>query len=237
MTYQSNITYIKFLNQSGINFFQQNQHNNFYLKDQNSKNYKIGHINSVNSLDKLKILIENSNICELNNKYNKTILGTGNINSKILFITGAPSSDEENQNRPLVGKSGELFAKMLKAIELSEDKIYISLSIPWKTPNNRKPTNNEILNCLPFIQKQIEIISPSIIVLLGEIAIKSILTSNKIMEEVVGNWLLYKTPMLKDSIPTIATFHPEFLLDNKSYKKLSWQHLKKIQQKIINEKI
>ena len=150
---------------------------------------------------------------------------------KIMLIGEAPGAEEDKYGKPFVGKAGELLDKMLNSIELDRNKVYISNIIPWRPPGNRNPTDEEILQCLPFIQKHIEIINPSILILLGTIASKALLITNLGITKLRGKWHQYNSLGLPKPIITRAIFHPAFLLRSPGYKKPTWEDLLEIQKK------
>ena len=185
----------------------------------------------------LKIFIQNSNICALKNNAIQSVFSDGNPSSKIMFIGEAPGADEDKYGKPFVGRAGKLLDKMIESIGLDRDKIYISNVIPWRPPNNRQPTTEEILQCLPFIQKHIDIIQPLIIILLGGTAAKALLTSTQGISKLRGKWHQYNTLGLPNTIMARAIFHPAFLLRSPAFKKETWEDLLEIKKNIKNENI
>ena len=149
-----------------------------------------------------------------------------------MLIGEAPGADEDKFGKPFVGRAGKLLDKMLAAIKLDRNKVYISNVVPWRPQGNRQPTTEEILQCLPFIQKHIEIINPSILVLLGGTATKALLTTNQGITKLRGKWHTYNSLGLLNPILTRAIFHPAFLLRSPEHKKSTWEDLLEIQKKI-----
>ena len=134
--------------------------------------------------------------------------------------------------KPFVGKAGQLLDKMLESIGLDRSKVYISNIIPWRPPGNRQPTTEEILQCLPFIQKHIELINPSILILLGGTASKALLITSEGITKLRGKWHEYNNLRLPSPIPVRALFHPAFLLRSPHYKKQAWEDLLEIKKKL-----
>ena len=232
----SNKTYLKFLKKSGINFFLQNEPNNFYKVNSSKKSLQIQNkIENISNIEELKIFIKNYNDCKLKKNTKSSVIGKGNKSAKILIIGDTPNAEEEEIGEPFVGKAGELFKKMINAINLDLNKVYTVNIIPWRTPNDREPSNKEILECLPIIQKYIELINPQFILLLGSVATKIILTSNKDFLILRGKWYKYKNLHLKSAINCLATFNPAFLLLNQNCKREAWNDLKMFQTKIEND--
>ena len=152
-----------------------------------------------------------------------------------MFIGEAPGRDEDEQGVPFVGKAGKLLNKMLAAIKLDREKVYITNVINWRPPNNRTPTDEEILEFLPYLQQQIDIIEPNYIFLLGGVAAKAILSTPLPLSKLRGKWHDYKSLKLNKSIKTIASYHPAFLLRSPQYKKASWEDLKMLQNELNND--
>ena len=221
---------------SGIYSFLQNTTNPI-LQRNKEKNDSINNsidikISNIKNLDQLKEYIKSTSICNLKKNANKTVFADGNPLSKIMLIGEAPGADEDRLGKPFVGKAGKLLDKMLASINLNREKVYISNIVPWRPPNNRQPSNEEILQCLPFIQKHIELINPSILILLGGTAAKALLTTTQGISKLRGKWYQYNSLELINPIPTRAIFHPAFLLRSPDYKKETWEDLKEIKLKI-----
>jgi DNA polymerase len=149
-----------------------------------------------------------------------------------MLIGEAPGAEEDKLGKPFVGAAGQLLNKMLAAINLDRNSVYITNIVPWRPPNNRAPNTEEILQCLPFIQKHIEIIQPSILVLLGGTATKAILATTLGITKIRGKWHKYNSLNIKVPILTMAVYHPAFLLRSPGHKKEAWEDLQKIQKKI-----
>ena len=124
---------------------------------------------------------------------------------------------------------------MLAAIKLNREEVYITNVINWRPPNNRTPTDEEILEFLPFLQRQIDIVEPDYIFLLGGVAAKAILSTPLALSKLRGQWHEYKSMHLNKIIYTIASYHPAFLLRSPQYKKASWEDLQMLQKKLNDE--
>ena len=236
MSLNSEIKNLTFMINSGISSFIQDDPNPIYnnkIINEKSNNYSnINSISDIQTLSELKEFINNSNVCALKNNAIQSVFSDGNPSSKIMFIGEAPGADEDKYGKPFVGRAGKLLDKMIASIGLDRDKIYISNVIPWRPPNNRQPTTEEILQCLPFIQRHIEISNPSVIVLLGGTASKALLTTNEGITKLRGTWHQYNSIGLSNPILTRAIFHPAFLLRSPQFKKQTWEDLKEIQKKL-----
>ena len=152
-----------------------------------------------------------------------------------MIIGEAPGKDEDDQGKPFVGKAGKLLNKMLSAINIKRENVYITNVVPWRPPNNRTPTEDEILECLPILQKQIEIINPKLIFLLGKTAAKAILTTPLQLSKLRKVWHTYKTINMNKNVNVLVSYHPAFLLRSPEFKKEAWIDLKILEKKIINE--
>ena len=232
MSQNSNISYLNFLKKVGISSFLQNKPNIFYENEDNKNNNlsNLG-INEVKKLNDLESLIIKSNNLKFKNYFNKIIIGEGNENAKIFIIGEFP--EEENQKiKPFAGESKKLLDKMLKAINLDKKFVYKSNVIPWLIDKNKKIENIDILKCLPFIQRQIEIINPKIILLMGPIAAKAILNSNLDFTNLRGKWHKYKSINFDQSIECLVTYHPKYLVQFPKEKKYAWEDLQMLQKKL-----
>ncbi len=236
MSIYSNFSYLFFLKDSGVNSFLQNSPNNHYKVAYNDTSHNSfsspNNIQKIETLNQLENFMKTSNYCPLKNQALKTVFADGNPSSKIMLIGEAPGAEEDKLGKPFVGAAGLLLNKMLAAIKLDRNSVYITNIVPWRPPNNRAPNSEEILQCLPFIQKHIEIIQPSILILLGGTATKAILTTNYGITRLRGQWYEYNNLNIKKPIPTIAMYHPAFLLRSPNHKKEAWKDLQEIQNKI-----
>ena len=184
---------------------------------------------------KLKKRIDSIENCNLKSNSKKLIMGDGNINSAIMIIGEAPGSLETNLGLTFQGDVGILLNKMLLAIDIKREKIYSTYSINHRTPDDRKPTSQEINRYSIFLKEHISIIDPKILILLGTTSMQSVtgLSSNISSER--GRW---KEIILKNkSYPLIITYSPSYLIRYPNNKKYSWSDLKKIKQKIKDSNI
>ena len=231
-------SYIKLLKNSGISSFLKNEPNNLYEINKIDYNQKsISSISNIKTIRDLEIFIKNSKTCELKKNAKSTVIGDGNENSKIMIIGEAPGAEEDKLGKPFVGAAGMLLNKMLNAINIIRENVYITNVVPWRPPNNRTPNNEEIMACLPFIQKHIEIINPKLILLLGTTAAKTILNSNLSITKLRGNWHEYKSYNQEEVSYCLVTYHPAFLLRAPDNKKLSWEDLKLFKKRILDENL
>ena len=186
---------------------------------------------NISSLNELFEELRKFNGCNLKSTAASTVIGEGNCNADIMFIGEAPGADEDKIGKPFVGRCGKLLDKMLSAIDLNREDCYITNVLPWRPPGNRTPTDDELATCLPFLKKQIELIKPKVIVLLGGIALKSLMDSNDSISRTRGKWLEYENEANKP-ICVIATYHPSFLLRSSSQKSRAWTDFLRLKNKI-----
>jgi DNA polymerase len=178
------------------------------------------------TLEALRALLETFDGCALKQTATRLVFADGNPQARIMFVGEAPGRDEDIEGLPFVGRSGKLLDRMIGAIGLDRSKAYIANVIPWRPPGNRTPTPQETQVCLPFIQRQIELVDPDVLVTLGNPSTQTLLNTREGIMRTRGKWQDYDTG--KRVIRAIATFHPAYLLRSPSYKRMSWQDLRAI---------
>ena len=234
---QSNKKHLEFIKNSGVNYFLQDTPRNWFESEQNSS---FGSLKDVNNDKLLKIqqIVEKIKVLDtqLKNTAKNLVVYDGSIDAKVMFIGEAPGRDEDIQGLPFVGKAGQLLNKMLAAINLKREEVYITNVVNWRPPDNRTPTDDEILQFLPFLQEQIDVINPDYIFLLGGVAAKAILSTPLALGKLRGTWHEYQSLQLNKTVYTIASYHPAFLLRSPEYKKLSWEDLQMLQKKLNEQK-
>ncbi|WP_415322924.1 uracil-DNA glycosylase [Candidatus Pelagibacter sp. Uisw_127] len=197
--------------------------------------------NDVNQIDKekelneLKLQINSINDCGLKDNSKKIVLGDGNINSPIMLVGEAPGVEEDNIGLTFLGDVGDLLRKMLMAINIKKENIYSTYAVNFRPPEDRKPTSTEIKRYSHFLQKQVSIIKPKIIILMGSSAMESLTGLNSKISIERGKW---KEVIVKNTTyNVIITFNPSYILRVPENKKHSWEDLKKIKQKIVDLKL
>ena len=233
---QSNNKNLEFIKNSGVNYLLQESPRKWFesasklplesrINKNSDKSERINElVNKIKNFD-----------TPLKKSANNLVVYDGNIDAKIMFIGEAPGKDEDIQGLPFVGKAGQLLNKMLTAINLKREQVYITNVVNWRPPDNRTPTDNEILQFLPFLQEQIDLVNPNYIFLLGGVACKAILSTPLSLGKLRGSWHEYHSLALNKKIYTIASYHPAFLLRSPQYKRASWEDLQMLQKK-LNEK-
>ncbi|NJO14706.1 MAG: uracil-DNA glycosylase [Thioploca sp.] len=166
--------------------------------------------------------------CQLHQTRTQTVLGVGNRQADWMFIGEAPGVDEDAQGEPFVGRAGQLLNAMLYAIELRREEVYIANIIKCRPPNNRNPTHEESTRCNPFLQQQIALIKPKLIIALGRVAAQQLLATTEPIGQLRGRRFEYTYL----GIPLIATYHPAYLLRRPTEKRRAWQDLQLITQQM-----
>lgn len=181
-------------------------------------------------LDKIAAEVNACRKCELGGLRTNAVPGQGNPKARIMFIGEGPGADEDAQGLPFVGRAGKLLDKIIVAMGLKREDVYIGNIIKCRPPENRDPKPDEIINCLPYLQRQIEIIQPDIIVALGAHAARTLLDNNKSIGQLRGHMHEYYTGLGKPMIKLLATYHPAYLL--RSYTKENrmkvWEDMKTV---------
>ena len=183
------------------------------------------------TLDELRDILACFEGCNLKKTATNTVFGDGCKSARIMLIGEAPGADEDRQGKPFVGRCGKLLDKMLKAIDIERSACFITNVLPWRPPGNRPPTDDEIAVCLPFLKKQIELVNPDYVLILGGIALKSVLDCSDSISRVRGKWLEYKLSNDK-TVQVLATYHPSYLLRSSAQKAKSWADLLKLKKRM-----
>lgn len=178
------------------------------------------------TLAALRELMEQFDGCALKSTATRLVFADGNPQARIMFVGEAPGRDEDIEGLPFVGRSGKLLDRMIGAIGLNRTSAYIANVIPWRPPGNRTPTPQETQICLPFIQRQIELVNPDVLVTLGNPSTQTLLLTRDGIMRTRGRWFDYNTG--SRVIRALPTFHPAYLLRSPSYKRLAWQDLRAI---------
>ena len=165
----------------------------------------------------------NCSRCDLHKNRKNVVFGIGNIHADLMFIGEGPGRDEDLQGVPFVGDAGQLLTKMINAMQFSRSDVYIANIVKCRPPKNRNPEDNEAEACMLFLQRQIELIAPKVIVVLGAVPLKYLLNKTGITKH-RGLWDAYK------GIQVMPTFHPAYLLRTPSAKKQTWEDLQKVMQ-------
>ena len=201
-----------------------------------TENQKISQtLSKKDQIDNLKNKLNSIEDCVLKKNAQSLILGDGNFNSPIMLIGEAPGIEEDKSGLSFKGEVGDLLDKMLRAINIKRQDIYLSYAINFRPPEDRKPTSQEIKRYSTYLKTHISIIDPKIIILMGSTAMEAVTSiTNKISSE-RGEWK--ETIIENKTYPLIITFNPSYLIRFPENKKYSWEDLKKLRQKIIDLKL
>lgn len=185
--------------------------------------------------DELRAQAMNCTACPLAQTRNNVVFGEGSESASLMFVGEGPGFYEDQQGRPFVGKAGELLDKMIQAMGLKREDTYIANVVKCRPPENRNPEPEEIEKCQPYLNKQIEIIQPEIIVALGTFAAQVVLENDLSIGKLRGKFHESNKFQSRSSSPIkiMATYHPAFLLRNPHMKAAVWEDLQKV-MKLLN---
>lgn len=189
-------------------------------------------LSELKTLEQLRDAVESYELCALKRTATKTVFSDGNPNADIMLIGEAPGADEDRAGLPFVGMAGQLLDRMLASIELDRTSVYITNLLFWRPPGNRNPTEEEIGHCLPFVERHISLINPSVLVLVGSISAKTLLRKTEGITKLRGNWFKYELLCSGTKIATTCIFHPAFLLRQPKNKRATWQDLIAIRERL-----
>jgi uracil-DNA glycosylase len=200
--------YLEFLKLSGIR--------NLYYQEQ------IPEKNETKTLEYLKEYYSNCKRCELSKARTHFVYGNGNEKATLMLIGEGPGEEEDKTGNVFVGKAGQLLTKMMKAINLEREEIYITNIVKCRPPGNRNPNSKEVAACLPYLSEQIELVQPKLLLLLGRVAAVSLFH----IEQTLGKYR--NKPLYFQGIKTYITYHPSALLRNPKWKMPAWEDLQKL---------
>lgn len=177
------------------------------------------------TIEEIRAALESFDGCPLKATATNLCLYDGNPAARIMVIGEAPGAQEDRQGKPFVGPAGQLLDRMLAAIGLDRGQVYITNLLYWRPPGNRNPTPGEIATCLPFLERQIEILQPKLLLLVGGMSAKTLLNRSEGILKLRGRWADYHHPRLPHPIPALPTLHPAYLLRQPAQKREAWRDL------------
>jgi DNA polymerase len=180
-------------------------------------------------LVKLRKAAEACGSCPLNKRRTNLVFGTGSASARLMFIGEAPGEDEDLQGEPFVGRAGQLLTKMIEAMGLKREDVYIANILKCRPPNNRPPQPDEISACSAFINEQVRILRPRVICALGKFAAQFLLKTDEPISALRGR---FRAIDFDENIKIMPTFYPAYMLRNPSSKRMVWEDLKKILNEI-----
>jgi len=188
--------------------------------------FSIDEFDKTESLDDLYSAIHECQKCPLGRSRTNFVFGAGNSYSEIMFVGEAPGADEDRLGEPFVGRAGQLLNKILAAMKLERQDVYIANILKCRPPNNRDPQSDEAAICEPFLHQQIKLIKPKIICCLGRVAAQRLLQTNMSLGQMRDRWFDYQGTTL------MVTYHPAALLRSNKYKRPTWEDMQKLLQKL-----
>ncbi|MCD6525714.1 MAG: uracil-DNA glycosylase [Desulfuromonas sp.] len=181
------------------------------------------------TLDEIRIELGDCQRCKLAKRRKNLVFGSGNSHAQLVFVGEGPGRQEDESGIPFVGEAGQLLDRILFAMGLERDQVYICNVIKCRPPQNRNPNNDEICACEPFLQRQLASIKPQVIVALGKFAAQTLLQQQTSISQLRGNWADYQ------NIPLMPTFHPAYLLRNPAGKRDVWEDMKMVLRRLAQE--
>jgi uracil-DNA glycosylase family 4 len=161
--------------------------------------------------------------CALHAQRKQTVFARGSGASGLMFIGEGPGEEEDNQGLPFVGPAGQLLDRMIGAMKLDRDAVYVCNIVKCRPPRNRKPELDEMQRCMPYLDEQVTLMEPKVIVALGATAVQGLLGTSEGITRLRGQWKLFR-----GRIPVMPTFHPAFLLRQPGSKREVWQDLQEV---------
>jgi uracil-DNA glycosylase len=164
--------------------------------------------------------------CRLAGGRTHVVFGAGNPAADLMFVGEGPGAEEDRQGLPFVGRSGELLTKIIEAIELTRDQVYIANIVKCRPPGNRDPEADEVAACRGFLERQIALIQPKLLVALGRVAAQTLLGSATPISRLRGQWHSFV------GVPMMVTFHPAALLRNPAFKRPTWEDMQQVRDRL-----
>ena len=180
----------------------------------------------------LKAAVSGCTACALHKSRTQTVFGVGDEDADWMLIGEAPGAEEDRQGKPFVGPSGQLLDRMLAAVGLDRTAVWITNLLFWRPPGNRPPTTTEVAICQPFLERQIELLAPRLILFLGGSAAKALLDVSEGVTKLRGRRFGYQPAGAPAPIPAFVTFHPAYLLRQPLHKRLVWRDLLTLKEEL-----
>jgi uracil-DNA glycosylase family 4 len=177
-------------------------------------------------LAELSAQVASCRLCRLCEGRNRTVFGSGNPSAGLMFIGEGPGAEEDRQGLPFVGRAGELLTKIVQAIGMTRDEVYIANMVKCRPPGNRDPQPDEAAACRPYLEEQIALVQPRVIVALGRIAAQTLLGTDMPIGRMRGRWFTVQ------GVPTMVTYHPAALLRNPSWKRPTWEDMQQVRDRL-----
>lgn len=184
------------------------------------------------TMDEIAEVIRNCQRCPLSKTRHNAVPGEGNYNSLVMFVGEAPGGDEDIQGLPFIGKAGQLLTRILQSVQIKRKNVFITNIVKCRPPENRNPLKSEVEICLPYLESQIALINPKIIVTLGSVPTKFLLNSEESISRLRGQWFFWT-----GGIKIFPMFHPSYLLRHEettpgSPKELTWRDIRELKREL-----
>jgi uracil-DNA glycosylase len=164
--------------------------------------------------------------CRLSEKRHKVVFGSGDPEARLMFVGEGPGAEEDRQGLPFVGRAGELLTRMVRAIDLRRDEVYIANVVKCRPPGNREPQPDEVAACIGYLEAQIDAIRPQVLVCLGRVAAQTLLGNSWPVGRMRGQWFEVR------GVATRVTYHPAALLRNAALKRPTWEDLQQVRDRL-----
>jgi uracil-DNA glycosylase family 4 len=164
--------------------------------------------------------------CRLSEGRSKVVFGSGDPNADLMLIGEGPGAEEDRQGLPFVGPAGELLTRILQAMELTRDEVYIANVVKCRPPGNRDPQPDEVSACRGYLERQIALVQPRVIAVLGKVAAQTLLGNDSSIGQMRGRWVQIQ------GIPTMVTYHPAALLRNPALKRPTWEDMQQVRDRV-----
>jgi DNA polymerase len=178
-------------------------------------------LSETRTLEEVRAVLGDCRRCKLCSNRTQIVFGVGNPHAQLMFVGEGPGRDEDLQGEPFVGRAGQLLTDIItRGMKMRREDVYIANVVKCRPPENRNPEPDEVAACLPFLERQIEIVQPRVLVALGKVAAQALLRTNTPISRLRGQWHSYR------GIPLMPTLHPAYLLRNPADKRLVWEDIK-----------
>ena len=178
---------------------------------------------AADSLDALRAAMDAYDGCALKHRATRLVFADGNPAARIMLVGEGPGEQEDRQGKPFVGRAGQLLNRMLAAIGLDRTTVYIANMVPWRPPGNRNPTPDELVQCAPFLHRQVELVNPALLVTLGNVPTQALFATNQGITRMRGTWKTLEIGNWRG--PALPTLHPAFLLRSPGAKAQAWKDM------------
>jgi len=169
--------------------------------------------------------------CRLSEGRNSVVFGSGSASADLIFIGEGPGAEEDRQGLPFVGRAGELLTRIIKAIDLKREEVYIANIVKCRPPSNRDPRPDEVAACREYLEQQIDLIEPRVIVLLGKVAAQTLLGNDLPLGRMRGQWYRVR------GVETRVTYHPAALLRNTGFKRPTWEDMQIVRDRLAESEL